>query len=170
MKLQPALAVAAICCLTLHGAYAADVNLSGSAFYRERIALPQGATLLVELIDVTKPDAALSTATVAPAGRVPIAFSLVVDSNKLWKGGAYAIQARIEVGGSTWFANAEPIAVDPARAGEPLSVLLVQVGSNDVQEGSGVSLARTEWRVLNWTARAPIKTSRQPSFLVLMAR
>ena len=60
MKLPLALVAAAICCLASHGAYAADVKLSGSAFYRERIALPQDATLLVELIDLAKPEAALA--------------------------------------------------------------------------------------------------------------
>jgi uncharacterized lipoprotein YbaY len=48
MTLLPVLAAAATFCLTWHGAYAADVKFSGSAFYRERIALPPDATLLVE--------------------------------------------------------------------------------------------------------------------------
>ena len=148
MKLPPALVAAAICCLASHSAYAADVKLSGSAFYRERIALPQDAALLVELIDLAKPEAALGAATVAPAGQVPIAFGLVVDSSKLSNGEAYAIQARIEVDGSTWFASAEPIPVDPAKTGEPFSILLVQAGGKGAQEASGVSLAGTEWRVL----------------------
>ncbi|PAP95199.1 YbaY family lipoprotein [Mesorhizobium wenxiniae] len=69
-------------------------------------------------IDLAKPKTALATTTVAPAGQVPIAFGLVVDSSKLSNGVAYAIQARIEVGGSAWFASAEPTPVDLARAGE----------------------------------------------------
>lgn len=140
--------VAAICFLASPIAHAADMKLSGSAFYRERIALPEDATLLVELIDLAMPKAALSAATVAPAGQVPIAFGLVVDSSKFSKGKAYAIQARIEVGRTAWFASAEPIPVDPARTGEPFSILLVQAGGKDAGEASGVSLAGTEWRVV----------------------
>jgi putative lipoprotein len=148
MKLPPALVAAAICCLVSHGAYAEDVDLSGSAFYRERIALPPDATLLVELIVLSKPNAALGAATVAPTGQVPIAFGLVVDSGKFSKGEAYAIQARIEVGGSTWFASAKPTPVDPTKAEEPFSILLVRASGKGEQEGSGVSLAGTEWKVL----------------------
>jgi putative lipoprotein len=148
VKLLSALVAAAMCCLASHGAYATDVKLSGSAFYRERIVLPSDATLLVEFIDLAKPKTALGATTVAPAGQVPIAFGLVVDSSKLSNGEAYAVQARIEVGGSAWFASAEPTPVDLARAGEPFSILLVQAGSKNAEEASGVSLAGTEWSVL----------------------
>jgi putative lipoprotein len=149
LKLPSALVAAAICCLASLSAYAADVKLSGSAFYRERIALPQDAALQVELIDLAKPEIALGATTVAPAGQVPIAFGMVIDSSKLSKGVAYAMQARIEVGGSTWFASAEPIAVDPAKAGEPFSILLIQApGGKGAQDVSGVSLVGTEWRIL----------------------
>jgi putative lipoprotein len=91
MKLPSALVAAAICCLASHGTYAADVELSGNAFYRERIALPQDAALLVEFIDLAKPKALLGcAATVAPAGKIPIAFDLVVNASKLSKAEVYA--------------------------------------------------------------------------------
>lgn len=140
--------VAAVCALTSSVTYAADVRLSGSAFYRERIALPQDASLQVELVDLAKPEAVLGTATVAPAGQVPIAFGLVIDSSKLPTGQAYAMQARIEVGGSAWFASPEPVRVDPASTGESISLLLVQATGKGAHEASGVSLAGTEWRIL----------------------
>ena len=108
----------------------------------------ENASLLVELIDLAKPEAALGAAVVAPAGQVPIAFDLVVDSSKIPDGKAYAIRARIEVDGSTWFASAEPVPVDPAKAGEPFSVLLIQAASQDAEKDASVSLAGTEWRVL----------------------
>lgn len=60
MKLPSALVAAAIFCLAPHAARAADVKLSGSAFYRERIALPDDAKLLVEFVDLAKPEAALT--------------------------------------------------------------------------------------------------------------
>ena len=153
MKMLSVLVATAIFCLASLSAYAADVKLSGSAFYRERIALPPDATLLVELMDLAKPKAALGTAIVTPAGQVPIAFYLVVDSSKFSNGDAYAIRARIEVDGSIWFTDAEPIPVDPTKAGEPFSILLVQTGSKGAQEASSVSLAGTEWRVLELDGR-----------------
>lgn len=140
--------VAAICGLASSVTYAADVTLSGSAFYRERIALPQDAALQVELIDLAKPEAVLGTATVAPAGQVPIAFALVVDSSKLSTGQACAMQARIEVGDSAWFSSPKPVPVDPAKTGEPISLLLVQATNKGTEAASGMSLAGTEWRIL----------------------
>lgn len=126
MKSSTLFFVAAICGLASSATYAADLTLSGSAFYRERIALPQDAALQVELIDLAKPEAVLGATTVAPAGQVPIAFGLIIDSSKLSTGQAYAMQARIEVGGSAWFSSPEPVPVDPAKSGEPVSLLLVR--------------------------------------------
>lgn len=71
--------IAAICLLASPVAYAADITLSGSAFYRERIVLPPDAALRVGLIDLAKPEAVLNSATVVPSGQVPIAFALIVD-------------------------------------------------------------------------------------------
>lgn len=140
--------VAAICGLASSVTYAADVTLSGSAFYRERTALPQDAALQVELIDMAKPEAVLGATTVAPAGQVPITFGLVIDSSKLSTGQAYAMRARIKVGGSAWFSSPEPVPVDPARTEEPVSLLLVQATGKSTGDASGVSLAGTEWRIL----------------------
>lgn len=140
--------VAAICGLASSVVYAADVTFSGSAFYRERIALPQDAALQVELIDLAKPEAVLGATTVALARQVPIAFGLAVDSSKLSTGQAYAMQARIEVGDSLWFSSPEPVPVDPAKTGEPVSLLLAQATSKGTEDGSGISLVGTEWRVL----------------------
>lgn len=153
MKLLASVAVAMIC-LASHSGHAADVKLSGSAFYRERIALPPDAALLVELMDLAKPDIALGATMVVPAGLVPIAFGLVVDSGNFSKEKSYVLQARIKVDGSTWFANAEPIPVDPTKVGEPFSILLVQARSEDATEASGVSLAGTAWRVLELDGRS----------------
>lgn len=140
--------VAAICGLASSLAYAADMTVSGSVFYRERIALPGNASLRVELVDLAKPEAVLGTATVAPAGQVPIPFGLVVDSAKLSTGQAYALQARIEVDGSTWFTSPEPVPVDPAETEKPASLLLVQTMDKSADDTSSISLAGTEWRIL----------------------
>lgn len=139
--------IAAICLLAAPVAYAADITLSGSA-YRERIVLPPDAALRVELIDLAKPEAVLNSATVVPSGQVPIAFALIVDSSKLSKGEAYAMQARIEVGGIALFSSSEPAPVDPVKSGEPVSLLLVQAIDKGATYASGISLAGTEWRVM----------------------
>jgi len=105
-------------------------------------------TGLAKVEDLAKPKTVLGAATVAPAGQVPIAFDLIVDSSNLSKAEVYAIQARIEVGGSTWFASPEPTHVDLAKTEEPFSILLVQAGGKSAQEAAGVSLAGTQWKIL----------------------
>lgn len=146
MKLSPVV-IAVICLLVSPVAHAADIKLHGSAFYRERIALPPDAALHVELIDLAEPKAVLGSATVAPSGQVPIAFDLTVNTDKLSKGAAYAMQARIEVGGAALFSSSEPVPVDLAKSGEPIALSLVQAPDRSVKGASGVSLAGTEWKV-----------------------
>lgn len=146
MKLSQAI-VLVICLLASPAVHAADITLSGNAFYRERIALPADAALHVEFIDLTEPKAVVGSATVAPSGQVPIAFDVIVDANKLSKGKAYAMRARIDVGGTARFSTPEPIPVDPARIGEPVSLLLVRAVDKGAGVAATVSLAGTEWRV-----------------------
>ena len=61
------------------GAAAAPASLRGSVSYRERIALPPGATVTVRLIDVSLADAPSQTiaeTTIRPRGKVPVPFVL----------------------------------------------------------------------------------------------
>lgn len=146
MKLSQAI-VLVICLLASPAVHAADIRLSGSAFYRERIALPPDAALHVEFIDLAEPKAVLGSVTVAPSGQVPIAFDVIVGANKLSKGKAYAMRAHIEVGGTAWFSTPEPIPVDPGKIGEPVSLFLVQAADKGAGVAATISLAGTEWRV-----------------------
>lgn len=131
-------------------AQAADVTVSGSVFYRERMALPDDATLLVQLVDTTQtPAAMVGETSVHPAGQVPIAFSLTVDSARLTPGKAHGLMARIEVGGSAWFANDTPAPVDLKNPTVPISVLLMRVAEKSPPEGSteAGSIEGTSWRL-----------------------
>lgn len=140
--------VASISCLASWATHAADVTLSGSAFYRERIALPDHAALVVELIDLSRPETVLGETRVEPSGQVPIAFGLVVDAGKFAAGQAYALKARIEVDGAAWFASKEPLPVNQAKAGEPVSLLLLRVDNKAATDAAGASLVGTTWRVM----------------------
>jgi putative lipoprotein len=56
--------------------------VSGTVFYRERIALPPGAALTVQLADVSKADApidVIATETRILSTQVPVPFSLSYD-------------------------------------------------------------------------------------------
>lgn len=80
------------------GAAAAPASLRGSVSYRERIALPPGATVTVRLIDVSLADAPSQTIaeiTVRPRGQVPVPFVLRYDDRDIRGRRSYALSAEI---------------------------------------------------------------------------
>ncbi|NGO52155.1 META domain-containing protein [Allomesorhizobium camelthorni] len=131
-------------------AQAADVTISGSVFYRERMALPDDATLTVQLVDTTQaPVGVVGEASVHPAGQVPIAFSLSIDAARLAPGKDHGLMARIAVDGVTWFANETPAPIDLEEPAAPLSVLLVRVAEKSPPENPAEagSIKGTAWRL-----------------------
>ncbi|WP_353643139.1 META domain-containing protein [Mesorhizobium sp. WSM2239] len=129
---------------------AADLTIGGSVFYRERMALSDDTTLVLQLVDTTQtPPDVIGEASVHPTGQVPIAFSLVVDAARLMPEKAHGLMARIEVDGATWFANETPAPIDAQEPATPISVLLVRVAEKSAPEnstGTG-SLKGTSWRL-----------------------
>ena len=84
---------------------AATAVITGTVTYRERIPLPRGARLTVELVDVSLADApsrTLVATTVRPRG-IPIPYRMSIDRARILPGRSYALQARIEAGGRLWF-------------------------------------------------------------------
>lgn len=84
---------------------AATAVITGTVTYRERIFLPRGARLTVELADISLADApsrTLARATIRPRG-VPIPYRLSVDRSRIRPRHTYALQARITVGEKLWF-------------------------------------------------------------------
>lgn len=112
------------------GAIAAEeVTIAGEVSYRERIALPPDAVLLVQVMDVSladAPEAVVAEQKVDPAGQVPIRFEIGLDPAVVRPNVNYALQARITVGDRLWFTNDERYAVDP-RKPEPVQLLLRMV-------------------------------------------
>lgn len=101
------------------------VTIRGQASYRERMALPPGSTLEVELVRVGEADAppvAIREKNIE--GQVPVYFEIDYDPTKLAEGDSYAIRARIMNGDDVLFVTAEPMAlVTDERAG-PMDLLL----------------------------------------------
>lgn len=85
---------------------ASMATVTGTVFYRERIALPPGATVTVQLVDMSIADApatVLAKETITPTTQVPIPFTLSYDPKLILKTHTYAVQARIEVEGKLRF-------------------------------------------------------------------
>ncbi|GLS32369.1 putative lipoprotein [Mesorhizobium albiziae] len=113
---------------------AAERTIAGEVLYRERIALPPDAAVLVQLLDVSLADAAsriLSEQTIKPAGQVPIPFKLSFDADRIKPGRTYALQARITVGSTIWFITDMRNTVDPGAASSPQSLLLKMVHQSE---------------------------------------
>lgn len=73
-------------------------SVSGSATYRERIALPPDAVFEATLEDVSRADAAadiLGTTRIPSPGRVPIRFTIDYDAARIDPSHRYAVRARI---------------------------------------------------------------------------
>ena len=89
--------------------------VSGSVFYRERIALPPDAVTTVRLVDVSRQDVAavvLAEQEIVAEGRnVPFDFALEYDPASIDDRMSYAVQARIESGGELMFTTTEHIPV-----------------------------------------------------------
>lgn len=79
-------------------AMAQTTMLMGTVNYRERQTLPSSATVLVQLVDVSKADApaeviAEDRITGATGGSIP--YRLQFDQSRIKLGRSYALQARI---------------------------------------------------------------------------
>jgi len=82
-------------------------RVTGTLTYRERIALPAAAKIVVKLVDVSRADApaiVLGEQTIEANGRqVPFAFAIPYDTAAIEANHLYAVQARIEVDGTLRF-------------------------------------------------------------------
>ncbi len=106
--------------------------ITGSAGYRERIMMPPGSSLRVQLIDnllADTPNAVLADMTFKDLSGPPFAFSLPYDPVKLRSGGQYGLHASlIGPDGKLWFVTDTRTPVDPA-ANAPVDLQLVRVTS-----------------------------------------
>ena len=86
----------------------AQVRVSGTLTYLQRIALPEGSEVIVQLRDVSRMDAAavvLAEQRFLTRSQVPLPFELLVDGRKIDPRMRYAVAARIERGGKLLFIN-----------------------------------------------------------------
>ena len=112
---------------------AAKLTITGDVTYRERIALPPGATLSVGLVDLAKPDEQriVAAAALANPGEVPLTFTLNFDEEIIVAGHTYGLVAEIIAdNGAVWFRNAAPYAIDLPTPAEPIVIVVSFLGSD----------------------------------------
>ncbi len=122
-----------------------NASVSGSVTYRERLALSQGAKLVVELRDVSYQDAAaplIARQTISDPGQVPIKFKIEYNRDDIDSRNVYSITARI-VESDDRLAFINDTAYEVITRGKPSKVdvllVLVQPPPDQVEEG-------TDWR------------------------
>jgi putative lipoprotein len=108
--------------------YNNGVKVAGVVTYRERIALPENASVRVRLLDTTSetaPPVTLAEQTITKPGQVPIPFIIVIDPAKVDQNHTYAVEAEIAVGNrAVWVTTARQSAI---TRGSPTTGLTVWV-------------------------------------------
>lgn len=113
---------------------AAASQVTGTATYRERMALPADAVLEVTLADVSRADAAatpLGTARIERPGQPPFRFAIPYDSAKVDPRMSYAVRARVTAGGRLLFTTTQRYPVLTGGAGREVALVLARVGGAD---------------------------------------
>ncbi|HAS6260121.1 YbaY family lipoprotein [Vibrio vulnificus] len=96
-------------------------TISGTVFYRERIALPENAAVTLVLEDVSLADAPAKVIAkhkfITNGKQVPLSFDLAYDSKKIIANHRYNVRARIEVNGRLRFISDTivPVITDEAN-------------------------------------------------------
>lgn len=87
---------------------AGDLRVSGTLSYLQRVALPPGSDVIVQLRDVSRMDAradVLAEQRFTTRSQVPLPFELTVNPGKIDPRMRYTVAARIEQGGKLLFIN-----------------------------------------------------------------
>jgi putative lipoprotein len=156
---------------------AAAATLSGEVTYRERIALPAGASLKVRLVDLTAagaPTRVEAEAAIASPGQVPLTFTLNFDERVIDTAHDYALVADIVVGSDLWFRNTEPFRLAPLAPATRPTIITSFVGRIAQSSGPSVtpaapegdsSLVNVTWRAMTIRGTAAIAGS-EPTLLI----
>jgi uncharacterized lipoprotein YbaY/uncharacterized membrane protein/membrane-bound inhibitor of C-type lysozyme/heat shock protein HslJ len=133
--------------------------LRGTVTYRERLALPRGATVEIRLEDVSRADApagVLGEQTITVAERqVPFAFEVRYAPEIVEPRGRYGIRATIRAAdGTLMFATTEhqPAFDAAGQPAESIEIVVQRVGGNAAAAGNGAdasigSITAGPWRL-----------------------
>jgi putative lipoprotein len=162
-------AILAIAVLSIASpALAAKIDLSGQVTYRERIALPDGAYLKIQLVDQTLPNTPPRVAVEAPIGpgQVPLSFDLKFEDTLILPNHTYALTASISDAGGLLFRNTDPYVVDPLAPATPLVITTNLVAHTELpasasaEETPGTpAILDTLWTATSIGGAAPLPRS-----------
>lgn len=102
-------------------------SVSGTATYRERIALPPDAAFEARIEDISRADApatVIANTRIEPAGSPPFRFTIEYDPAKLAAHGHYAIRARVVHGDKLLFTSSADTPLPPAGSSVPVDIMM----------------------------------------------
>lgn len=105
--------------------------ISGEVWYRERMALPPGAKVVVTLEDQSRADApatVITDYTHIVDEQAPFPFRLVYDPAAIDERMTYGLRARIEHDGKLMFSSTEHLDPFAGEPGEPLRIMVSRTG------------------------------------------
>ena len=144
-------------------------QIVGSVVYRERMLLPPGSELEIQLQDVSRADApasVLATVMITPEGGPPYPFTIDYDPARIDARMRYALRATIRREDRLLFTNTDFI---DAFGGNPVEVLVRQV-PEPVDAPAGPTLAGTVWQLQTLEGEpAPGGAGGKPADLQLLA-
>jgi uncharacterized lipoprotein YbaY len=115
--------------ITVNGTTLQDYEtVTGTVFYRPRIALPPNAVIEISLVDVSRADAPAVTVATQQSlvgQQIPFPFTLIYDPGDIDSRFAYGIQARITVDGELQFVTTSNFPV--ITADNPTTDVAVEV-------------------------------------------
>jgi uncharacterized lipoprotein YbaY len=104
------------------------ITIAGSAAYLQRMALPRGAELRVQLLDIAKTPAGdiLAEQVVRSGWEVPIPFALRLPKDTPLEGRKLVVTARLVMGRQTLFQLQEPRPIGGNDFQSPIELTLAQ--------------------------------------------
>lgn len=127
-------------------------RIEGSVFYRERMLLPPGVEVEIQLEDISRPDAmatVLASVLLTPTAGPPYDFAIEYDPADIDSRMRYALRATISDGDRLLFSSTDYI--DPFK-GNPVEILVQKVP--EVVRQDGPALDGTVW-ILHTLAGEP---------------
>jgi putative lipoprotein len=133
-----------------------DAAITGSALYRQRMAIPPDARLHVRLEDVSRQDvpAELIAECTVPAGgrQVPLPFRLEYDVARIEASHRYSVRASLSGEGRLLFTTDTAHPVITGGAPTDVTIMLVPVTEGDTSaataQQSDASLVNIYWKLL----------------------
>jgi putative lipoprotein len=129
--------------------------ITGTATYRERMALPPGAVLEVTLEDISRanaPAVVIGRTRIESPGSPPFPFSIAFDPARVQVNHRYAVRARITLNDQLLFTTDTVQPVPGASDRTSVDLILHRAGSG----ASDASLENTYWKLVQLNG-APVE-------------